>query len=171
MTDNTHGQVPAIQRYKIGYHSDEWGMRSSTPGGIYDDAGPWVRYEDHAAVITALRAQQPTTAQATPAAVAGLSKAITASIMRDDGGDHPAFCLMVAYRSQADAEAALELLAAAPTTQPAPQQEPFGWYVTGCGRLLDEHDAKTEAKHIGGTASAAPLYTAPQPSPAAQEDK
>ena len=25
------GQVPAIQRYKIGYHSDEWGMRSSTP--------------------------------------------------------------------------------------------------------------------------------------------
>lgn len=45
-----------IQRYKIGYHSDEWGVRSLSPSGIYDDAGPWVRYEDHAAVITALRA-------------------------------------------------------------------------------------------------------------------
>ena len=45
MTNNQHGQVPAIQRYKIGYHSD--------------DAGPWVRYEDHAAVITALRTRQP----------------------------------------------------------------------------------------------------------------
>ena len=49
MTTTPHGQVPATQRYKIGYHSDEWGVRSSTPGGIYDDAGPWVRYEDHAA--------------------------------------------------------------------------------------------------------------------------
>ena len=60
---------------------------------------------------------------------------------------------------------------AAPTTQPAPQQEaqePVWWYVTGCGRLLDEHEAKTEAKHIGGTARAVPLYTTPQPSPAAQ---
>ena len=56
MTNPTpHGQAPAIQRYKIGYHSDEWGARSSTPGGICDDAGPWVRYEDHAAMITALR--------------------------------------------------------------------------------------------------------------------
>ena len=55
MTNNQHGQVPAIRRYKIGYHSDEWGVRSLSPTGIYDDAGPWVRYEDHAAVITALR--------------------------------------------------------------------------------------------------------------------
>ncbi len=62
MTNPTpHGQVPAIQRYKIGYHSDEWGVRSSTPGGIYDDAGPWVRYEDH---VTALAAGQATAAQA-----------------------------------------------------------------------------------------------------------
>ena len=47
----THRQVPAIQRYKIGYHSDEWGVRSLSPTGIYDDAGPWVRYEDHAAEL------------------------------------------------------------------------------------------------------------------------
>ena len=59
MTPTPHGQVPAIQRYKIGYHSDEWGVRSSTPGGIPDPSGQWVRYEDHAAVITALRTQQP----------------------------------------------------------------------------------------------------------------
>ena len=59
MTTTPHGQVPAIQRYSIGYHSDEWGVRSLSPTGIYDDAGPWVRYEDHAAQIAALRAQQP----------------------------------------------------------------------------------------------------------------
>ena len=53
MTNNQHGQVPASQRYKIGYHADEWGVRSLSPTGIYDDAGPWVRYEDHAAVIAA----------------------------------------------------------------------------------------------------------------------
>lgn len=52
-------------------------------------------------------------------------------------------------------------------SQPAPQQEPVAWYVTGCGRLLDEDEAKAEARHIGGTARAIPLYTAPQPSPQA----
>lgn len=46
----------AIQRYKIGYHSDEWGVRSSTPGGICDDAGPWVRYEDAVAEFQRLHA-------------------------------------------------------------------------------------------------------------------
>ncbi len=36
--------------------------------------------------------------------------AITASIMRDDGGDAPVFCLMVAYRTEADARAAADRL-------------------------------------------------------------
>ena len=57
------------------------------------------------------------------------------------------------------------------STQPATQQEaqePEAWYVTGCDRLLDEDDAKAEARHIGGTARAMPLYTAPQPSPTPQ---
>ena len=58
-------------------------------------------------------------------------------------------------------------LAAAPQQE---AQEPVAWYVTGCGRLLDEDEAKAEARHIGGTARAMPLYTAPQPSPAAQGD-
>ena len=60
MTNNQHGQVPAIQRYKIGYHSDEWGQRSSTPSGIPDASGSWVRYADH---VTALAAGQATAAQ------------------------------------------------------------------------------------------------------------
>ena len=51
----------AIQRYKIGYHSDEWGQRSSTPSGIPDASGSWVRYADH---VTALAAGQATAAQA-----------------------------------------------------------------------------------------------------------
>ena len=50
----------AIQRYKIGYHADEWGQRSSTPSGIPDASGSWVRYEDH---IAALAAGQATAAQ------------------------------------------------------------------------------------------------------------
>ena len=64
-----------------------------------------------------------------------------------------------------DLERFVAMLAAAPTTQPAPQQEaqePVAWYVTGCSRLLDEDEAKAEARHIGGTARAMPLYTAPQ---------
>ena len=54
--------------------------------------------------------------------------------------------------------------------QPSGAGEPVAWYVTGCGRLLDEDEAKAEARHIGGTAMAIPLYTAPQPSPVAQEE-
>lgn len=55
----------AIQRYKIGYHADEWGQRSSTPSGIPDASGSWVRYADH---VTALAAGQATAAPAQPAA-------------------------------------------------------------------------------------------------------
>ena len=43
----------AIQRYKIGYHADEWGQRSSTPSGIPDTSGSWVRYADHVAALAA----------------------------------------------------------------------------------------------------------------------
>jgi len=70
MTTNTASGA-AIQRYKIGYHTDEWGQRSSTPSGIPDASGPWVRYEDH---IAALAAGQATAAQpaATPLGAAEL---------------------------------------------------------------------------------------------------
>ena len=56
----THTSGAAIQRYKIGYHADEWGQRSSTPSGIPDASGSWVRYADH---VTALAAGQATAAQ------------------------------------------------------------------------------------------------------------
>lgn len=53
----------AIKRYKIGYHTDEWGTRSSTPGGITDPSGQWVLYKDHLAAL-ASHGQAP--AQAAP---------------------------------------------------------------------------------------------------------
>ena len=63
MTTNTTNTTSgaAIQRYKIGYHEDEWGQRSSTPSGIPDASGSWVRYADH---VTALAAGQATAAPA-----------------------------------------------------------------------------------------------------------
>ena len=50
----------AIQRYKIGYHAEEWSQRSRTPSGIPDASGSWVRYADH---VTALAAGQATAPQ------------------------------------------------------------------------------------------------------------
>lgn len=58
-----------IARYKIGYATDDWGMRSSTPSGIPDPAGAWVRYEDHLAAL--VEAQQPA-----PSAAADLIAAL-----------------------------------------------------------------------------------------------
>ena len=37
MTNPTpHGQVPAIQRYKIGYHSDEWGVPAGAERAAFE---------------------------------------------------------------------------------------------------------------------------------------
>ena len=49
------GQVPAIQRFEVVDCIDS----KHVPAVIPNKDGPWVRYEDHAAVITALRTQQP----------------------------------------------------------------------------------------------------------------
>ena len=67
-------------------------------------------------------------AQAAPAAgaVAGPPNAITASVMRDDGGEQTAFCLMAAYRSEKDAMDALAMLAAAPTPAAQADSQPTG---------------------------------------------
>lgn len=43
----------------------------------------------------------------------------------------------------------------------AAEATPIAWYVTGCSTMLDEIDAKAEAKRCGGSAKAVPLYTAP----------
>ena len=58
--DTTPTSGAAIQRYKIGYHPEEWSQRSRTPSGIPDASGSWVRYADH---VTALAAGQATAAQ------------------------------------------------------------------------------------------------------------
>lgn len=51
------------------------------------------------------------------------------------------------------------------TEQSALQQEPYGWKVYGVNSLFvgefAEYDARTEAKRIGGTCVAFPLYTSP----------
>lgn len=44
----------------------------------------------------------------------------------------------------------------------ATKVDPIAWYVTGCSTMLDEHDAKAEAKRCGGCAQAVPLYTEQQ---------
>ena len=44
-----------IQRYKVGYYSDEWGMSSNTPCLLKDSNGYAVKYEDHVKKIEALR--------------------------------------------------------------------------------------------------------------------
>lgn len=50
----------------------------------------------------------------------------------------------------------------APMCGAAPKVDPIAWYVTGCSTMLDEHDAKAEAKRCGGCAQAVPLYTEQQ---------
>lgn len=42
----TTQQPNAVQRYKVGYRSDEWGMSSSTPSCIPAHDGAWVRFAD-----------------------------------------------------------------------------------------------------------------------------
>ncbi len=42
-----------VQRYKIGYATDDWAMLSSTPSGLPDSYGSWVKYSDYAALAAA----------------------------------------------------------------------------------------------------------------------
>lgn len=91
----------SIQRFEVVDCIDD----KHVPAVIPKPHGPWVRYEDH---IAALAAWQAIAAQAVVP-----PNAITASVMRDDGGEAPAFCLMAAYRSEKDAMDAFALIAAA----------------------------------------------------------
>ncbi len=91
----------SIQRYEVVDCIND----KHVPAVIPKPHGPWVRYEDH---IAALAAGQAIAAQAVV-----LPNAITASVMRDDGGEAPAFCLMAAYRSEKDAMDAFAMIAAA----------------------------------------------------------
>ena len=49
-----------VQRYKVGYYTDEWGMSSNTPCLIPDDSGYAVKFEDYCkleAELAALKAE------------------------------------------------------------------------------------------------------------------
>ena len=72
-----------IARYKIGYATDGWGMRSSTPSGIPHHAGAWVRYEDHVAAL--VEAQQP----APSAAAAVTQQAEETAWLRENDAPQP----------------------------------------------------------------------------------
>ena len=96
-------------------------------------------------------------------------KAITASVMREDGGERPAYCLMAAYRTEADAVEALGALAA---TQAEVQAEPVAWLicrsafrVSPDGQDAEGHEWLEEADEPGMEGSF-PVYTAPQAQPA-----
>ena len=49
-----------VQRYKVGYYTDEWGMSSNTPCLILADSGYAVKFEDYfklEAELAALKAE------------------------------------------------------------------------------------------------------------------
>lgn len=122
----THGQVPAIQRYSIGYHSDEGGVRSLSPTSIYDDEGPWVRYEDHAAELRRLHAYcQELEAQVILECMTHVQNSVENKHVAGDV-------------SKNGAELNMSTQQPAPATQPAPQQEaqePAFWTV--CAQYED----------------------------------
>ena len=43
-----------VQRYKVGYYTDEWGMSSNTPCLVPDDSGYAVKFEDYCKLETEL---------------------------------------------------------------------------------------------------------------------
>lgn len=105
----THASGAAIQRYKICYHSYEWGPRSiTTTSGIPDASGSWVCYADH---IAALAAGQATAAQAQP-----VPENIRVILTRCR--DFIDTTKVPAYPSGADLSNEIDVLLAA---QPAPQ--------------------------------------------------
>lgn len=102
-------------------------------------------YTDMRTLLQAATNPPPPTPQAAPSASPAVvpSAAITASVMRDDGGEKPAFCLMVSYRSEKDAMDALTLLAT-PTPQADSQPAPIDMvlHCPACGlQHIDAPDA------------------------------
>ena len=45
-----------VQRYKVGYYTDEWGMSSNMPCLVPDDSGYAVKFEDYGKLETELAA-------------------------------------------------------------------------------------------------------------------
>lgn len=68
--------------------------------------------------------------------------AITASVMIDDGGERPVYCLMAAYLSEGDALGALSMLAAAPQPPEAeiqPKVCKTEIQTIGCNDHIEQH--------------------------------
>lgn len=93
---------------------------------------------------------------------------ITWSIMVDDGGETPAYCLMAAFRSEAAARAALASMGAAP--QAVAPAAPLGWMSDQGAESLRKFG---QASIIAGPARSQlseyhiPIYAAPQPAASA----
>lgn len=95
-------------------------------------------------------------AQAAPATgkVGAVARPITASVMLDDGGDKPTYCLMVAYRDEADAISALSALTAtpAPTVRAGTEEAVASWlaeqwhHEVANRPLVNVHRAELDAK-------------------------
>ena len=178
----------AIQRYKIGYHSDEWGQRSSTPSGIPDASGSWVRYADH---VTALAAGQATAAQQAPAGVTlrsmieGMSVSVDVSTGDHDAGHRYFGTVTEVMECQGDKHGVTLLVQdaepnfAVPTPQaaqtaPAAQQAGERVYAFRRKGLADfctcdeaRYEELSNKPHLFETRV---FYTAPQPSPTTQAD-
>lgn len=145
-----------IARYKIGYATDDWGMRSSTPSGIPHHAGAWVRYEDHVAAL--VEAQQPA-----PSAAGALS---------DDLRDRlVAISEAIADQDDRAAQAMLREILAAPQPSPTPQADsqpaPVGarhptvvhWRNNGieaCAKIADAYGFHDPARDMRALLTAPP---------------
>lgn len=150
-TDTTPTSIEALApRYKIGYRTDEWGERSSTPGGIPDPAGAWVRYDDHAAALAraAHAAAKSETAAAgiSDAAVQALESIAAMTFDRWSEG----------YRAGQIAIAALDKLRVQ-TTEWGPA--PVGNEADEPMSLADRLDLMADAQAAGSTAQS-DLYAA-----------
>lgn len=84
----------------------------------------------------------PVLAQAVPASL------IAASIMRDDGGEYPAFCLMAAYRAEKDATGALAMLTGAPAQSATAKQSPYPEYDKGFSDGWNRCEARQAAPGV-----------------------
>ena len=88
--------------------------RQADSDSLADHRRSELTQESFGSLVDETRAALAAPAQAVPASV------IMASVMRDDGGVLPAFCLMVAYRAEKDAMTALAMLTDEPAQAAAP---------------------------------------------------
>lgn len=97
-------------------------------------------------------------------------KALTTWIMKDDGGELPAYCLISAYRSKAEAADALALLTSTTKGIPTVDQKPLAWVVfwgignmrPAAGVYLTKELAENAASRIKSNTKVVPLVMKPE---------